>query len=468
MKKINLFDALKAKGVTLEDGEKKMLDELSGEINSAIEESCKGFISADDAQKKVDDALKGLREDLSLTAKSVTVPGTGAKKANGSFEADKSLDEYLRDLGTQVTEMSEANARNVKTNPFEAQAKAIKALVDEVKAIKEKGGGGYFSVSQDKTFDRNDKTDKAAVTMTSGGVNGNASGVTVPANFLYGGEANAVEDVRVEPYITQFVDNGTTDLAAFPYMDKTPTQGTMAITSEGALKPLLSWTNERRFSTAFKIAGRAKVTEEALDDVPGMQAQANNELRYSHDIAEQNAIYTHVASFAPAFVAGDLAATTDAPSNWDVLRAAVYAVKIASKGRYLPNAAIINSADAYAMGATKDTTGQYVMPTFVLPDGTKVAGVRVIETQDTDNVDAGEFIVGDFRKVKRRVYKPFNLRITQGINGSATAANITSDAETNQYTFIGESRLHLWHNKNDEVAFIKSDFATVKTAITTA
>jgi hypothetical protein len=463
MKKINLFESLKAKGVTFQDGEEKMLNELSTELNAAFDAAKSGTISADDAQKQVDAAIKALPTQFS--AKSITIPGTAVKGADGVMGADATLDEFLRTKATEIGELQRAAKTAPSVNPVQAQAETIKSLVAEVKKAKASGVNGQFFISADKAFDSNDRTDKAAVTMTTGGVNANASGVTVPANYLYGVEATANPDVRIDPYVTQFVDNGSTDMAAIPYMDKLPTQGTMAITAEGALKPLLSWTNERRFTTAFKIAGRTKVTEEALDDVPGLQAQANNELRYSHDIAEQNAIYAHVASFAPAFVAGDLAASTKLPSNWDAIRAAVYAVKIASKGRFIPNAAVINSADAYAMGATKDTAGQYVIPTFVLPDGTKVSGVRVVETQDDTNVAAGTMIVGDWRKIKRRVYKPFNLRMGQGINGSSTAANITSDFETNQYTFIGESRLHLWHYKNDETAFIKSTFAAIKTAI---
>lgn len=425
-----------------------------------------GELPAIHSLDEIKEEAKSILEDLTtkgFSATAITVPGTG--KDGG---ADKTLDQFLREYGTQLAEAKEAiekAGQSAKVDPLTSQAKTIAKVVEDVKKLKNQAGDSPFSVSSDSKFDSNEKTDKVAVVMTSGNTTANASGVTVPANYMYGVEGAAEPDVRIDPYITDFVDNGRTDLPAFPYADKLPTEGTMAITAEGALKPLLSVSIERRFSTAFKIAGRSKVTEEGLDDITGLQSLINGELKYSHDIAEQNAIYTHVTAFAPAFVAGGLAASTDAPSNWDVIRAAIYAVKIASKGRFMPNAAVINSADAYAMGATKDANHQYVIPTFVLPDGTKVSGVKIIETTDDTNIPAGTFIVGDWRKVKRRVYKPFNLRIGQGITGSATAANITSDFETNMYTIIGESRLHLWHYKNNETAFIKSTFAAVKAAI---
>lgn len=304
---------------------------------------------------------------------------------------------------------------------------------------------------------------KAAVNITTGAV-ANASGVTTPDAVVYQDITDYAVDVRADAYIINFMDNGTTNKAALPYMDKLPTEGTMAITAEGALKPLISVSFELRYSQAEKIAGRAKVSEEALDDIPYLMSIIRNELKYEHDIAEQAFIFTKINAIAGAFVAGGMAASTTSPSNYDAIRAAIYGIKIASKGKYIPNAVLVPSADAYNMGATKDTTGQYVMPTFVLPDGSKVAGVQVIEVND-DSVAEGSFVVGDFRKLKRRIYKGFTLRIGQGILESSTAANIHSDFESNMYTMVGESRLHLYVYENEKVAFTKSTFAAVKTAI---
>ena len=107
------------------------------------------------------------------------------------------------------------------------------------------------------------------------------------------------------------------------------------------------------------------------------------------------------------------------------------------------------------------------MPPFVLPDGTKVSGVKVLEVVDGTVAD-GSFIVGDFKKVHRPVYKGFTVRIGQGIVGSSTAANIVSDFESNMYSLVGESRYHTWIYENEKTAFVKSTFAAVKTAIDSA
>jgi HK97 family phage major capsid protein len=306
-------------------------------------------------------------------------------------------------------------------------------------------------------------TIKAPITMTTGAID-NANGAVTPVSYVYQNVSGYSADVRPEEYIINFMDNGRTDKASLPYMDKLPNEGTMALTDEGELKPLISFSFELNYSQASKIAGRIKVSEEALDDINGLMSMIQNELRYEHSIAEQEVVFTKINAVAGAFVAGDMAGSTDAPSNYDAIRAAIYGIKIASSGRYRPNAVLVPSADVYAMGATKDQNDNYVLPPFVLPDGTRIESVQVVEVNDA-TVPAGTFVVGDFRKLKRRVYKEFSIRMGQGIVGSATAADIASDFEKNMYTIIGESRLHLWIYENEKVAFTKSTFAAVKTAI---
>lgn len=449
MKKINLFESLKSKGVSLEEGEKKMLDELSNELNAAFEATQKGATLEEvgtEVKAKLDEAIKG----LSVNAKSVILAGTGE---NGG--TDKTLDEFLRDRSKEITDLQNATKGRPAGNPVEVAKASIQEAVTKVKARKAAGQSSeYF-----------EEADKAAVVMSGSNTQANASGATVPANYMYGVEGQAAPDVRTQPFIQQFIDNGNTNLAAFPYADKLPNQGTMAITAEGALKPLLSVSIERRFSTAFKIAGRSKITEEALDDIDGILALVNGEQRFSFLIAEQNAIFSHVSAFAPAFVAGGMAVGTDSPNNYDAILAAIYAIKRDSKGLYMPNVVLMDSTDVYAMKVTKDLNGQYVLPPFILPDGSKIAGVVVIETQDATNVPAGTFIVGDFRKIHRRVYKPFTSRIGQMGIYDAGSGVYYSDFEANLYTVIGEGREHLYHYKNDETAFVKSTFAAVKTAI---
>lgn len=348
------------------------------------------------------------------------------------------------------------NPNAIGKNGFDIMAaieEGLKTLLPTIKQKSNESGKNGFEI---------ELTVKSPINMATGAVTASSP---VPVSFVAQDINAYAEDIRAQEYILQFLSSGSTGKATIQYVDKSPTEGTMAITAEGALKPLISISYVIRYSQARKMAGRTKISEEALDDLPFIMSAIRNELAYQHAIGIQGDIFTIVSAFAPAFVAGDLAATTTNPSNYDAIRAAIYAVKIASKGRFVPNAVLVASSDVYSMGATKDTTNQYVFPPFVMPDGSTISGVRIVEVADGVSVPAGTFIVGDWKKLHFENYKTFTVRIGQGIQGSATAANIISDFESNMYTLIGESRYHLWIYENEKTAFIKTTFAAVKTAI---
>lgn len=423
-------------------------------MKSKLEAKAKEDIKAE-AKAEVENQLKTVKEQIEKLEKLKGLPDGVTAEELVTMKAEhektlKAVDKLL--LQAKEKSLGVPQSANLDALLEKALTEALPTLKNMKAGIGEKGQELTISI-------------KAAVNVLTTAV-ANASGVTTPDAVVYQEVTEYAADVRADAYIINFLDNGTTNKASLPYMDKLPNEGTMAITAEGALKPLISVSFELRYSTAEKIAGRTKVSEEALDDVPYLMSIIRNELKYEHDIAEQTAIFTKINAVAGAFVAGGMAASTDAPTNYDAIRAAIYGIKIASKGRYIPNAVLVPSADAYNMGATKDKNNQYVMPTFVMPDGSKISGVQVVEVND-DTVAEGSFVVGDFRKLKRRIYKGFTLRIGQGLKGSATASQIESDFENNMYTMLGESRLHLYVYENEKVAFTKSTFAAVKTAIET-
>lgn len=410
------------------------------------------------AAEEINAKIDGFKNELSNAATKEELKGIeGRLEAFGKEnEENAKLQEMVKELKEDIQVLKENN--NVTfTGEGDLFALIEKGLSDFLPKVKE---AGKANGSLEKEWELELEV-KAPVSMLTTAITNNTN---TPVNYVYQQVTDYAADPRARQYILPYLSNGNTNKASLPYMDKIPTEGTMAITAEGALKPLISVSFTLRYSTAKKMAGRVKISEEALDDIPNIMSIIRNELMYQHDIAIQADVFTTVAAFAPGFVAGSLAGTTDAPTNYDAIRAAVYAVKIASKGAFIPNAVVVPSADIYAMGASKDTTNQYVFPPFVLPDGTRVEGVAVVE-DPYGVLAAGNFIVGDWKKLHRDVYKSFTVRIGQGIQGSSTAANIVSDFESNMYTLVGESRYHLWIYENEKTAFIKSTFAAVKTAI---
>lgn len=408
-------------------------------------------------------ALPNKKEEVTAAVKAKN-PGKTEEEIKALVDAEmKAEGETLLNVKKELSEIKETvnqlkesgGNTNKGTDLFALIEKSLTEALPTLKKMK----AGEWEKGKELTMEI-----KAAINIVTTAV-ANASGVTTPDAVVYQGINSYATDVRPEKYVINYLSNGTTDRASLPYMDKIANQGDMAITAEGALKPLISITWELRYSTAVKIAGRTKVSEEALDDISFLMTAIRTELMYEHDIAEQDAVFTKIAAIAPGFTAGGMAASTTEPSNYDAIRAAIYGIRIASKGRYLPNVVLVPSADAYNMGATKDNTNQYVFPPFVLPNGEKISGVQIIEVNDGTTVADGSFIVGDFKKLHRLVYKAFTVRIGQGITHSATASEIKADFDSNMYTMVGESRLHLWIYENEKVAFIKSTFAAVKTAI---
>lgn len=399
-------------------------------------------------------ATATLKNELTEAQKTEINTQVEAMKAGLGITKEQ-LDEFKEDLRI-IKENPSAISGNGQFDLMKAIEEGLKTLLPTIKQKAQDSGKNGFEV---------ELTVKAPINMSTGAVTASSA---VPIAYVAQDITSYAEDVRAQEYILQFLSRGSTSKASIQYVDKSPTEGTMAITAEGALKPLISISYVIRYSQARKMAGRTKISEEALDDLPFIMSAIRNELAYQHSIGVQGDIFTVVSAFAPAFVAGTLAASTTNPTNYDAIRAAIYAVKIASKGRYIPNAVLVASSDVYSMGATKDTTNQYVFPPFVMPDGTTISGVRIVEVADGVSVPAGTFIVGDWKKLHYESYKTFTVRIGQGIQGSATAANIISDFESNMYTLIGESRYHLWIYENEKTAFIKTTFAAVKTAIATA
>ncbi|KIO75581.1 hypothetical protein TH53_19780 [Pedobacter lusitanus] len=410
-------------------------------------------------EKLVNDTVEGLKTELTNAQKD-EIKTQLAEVLKGREGVSKAEFDEVKEHVAQIKESKSNFGFSVFGDEamYQEIEKGLVEFLPKVKAEAKKQAGS------EKDWDVEMEI-KAPVNITTGAIT-NAAGVNTPVSYVYQQVTDYAEDVRGLEYIIKFLSSGGTNKSTIPFMDKLPNQGTMAITAEGALKPLISISFKLNYSQAQKVSGRAKLSEEALDDIPFIMSTIRNELKYEHDMAVQSAIFTKVASFAPAFVAGGMAASTSTPSNFDAIRASIYAVKIQSKGKFIPNMVLVPSADSYNMGATKDTLGQYVLPTFVLPDGSKISGVQVVEVSDGTVAD-GSFILGDWNRLHYNLYKVFTIRIGQGINTIDVAGTptIVSDFESNMYTILGESRFHLWIYENEKVAFVKSTFAAVKTAI---
>jgi hypothetical protein len=143
--------------------------------------------------------------------------------------------------------------------------------------------------------------------------------------------------------------------------------------------------------------------------------------------------------------------STSNPNNFDAIRAAV--AQLRSLFFYGNVVAFVNPVDAATMELTKaQDSGVYMLPPFTSSDGTRIAGVRIVEDA---NIPVGQLLVADLSKFKVLIYKDF--RVAWGWEND--------DFSKNLVTVIGEMRIHSFHSANHAGAFLYDSFADIKAAI---
>ena len=408
-----IIDDLASKVKTKNDAE---LSEIKEKFEGLDVEALKELAGKDLAEKTTVEQIKNLVEDVQEDVRQI-------KDNNMNNNSNKSFKEQIIDQ-------------------LKSQANALKELVGN-----QNGKDVVISL-------------KAPATQTTGNI---TLPVATPASYTYQDMDSVIPKPDLIPFVQNFTDNGQTDRPSLAYVDEVGQEGDAAFIGEGIVKPLFDIDYEIRYSEAKKVAGKVKVSMEALNDIPFMASEIDRKLRQRHDIVKQDGILNGngvganlngIVTRASAFAAGGLATSIDNAQNYDVIVATYNQILVTSDGNYIPNAVFVNPTDATLMKLTKDADGNYIMPPFVSEDGEVVNNVRVVQNT---KIPLGFFLMGDFTKAHVREYEPFSVRI--GYTGD--------DFEKNLVTLLGESRLHLWISSNEEAAFVYDEFSVAKTALET-
>lgn len=372
-------------------------------------------------------------------------------------EGEKPVD--LKKLNEIVEKLSEDNKKAAEPRKGSRAAfrKSLEETLDKVKEMKSEGSLGFADVEAD-FYDLPGQ--KVAATMTSAAITGAESDRLPYAENIGGLQLIAERN----PFIDTIVDSGNTNSPTITYVDEANPDGDVAFIAEGIVKPLIDFEMVPAVSTAKKVAGKIKVSEEMLTDIDWMESEIRGRLRRKHDIAREAGILDGdgvganldgITNQASSFTAGALAASVDEANNWDVLRAAINQVVVAGDGMFYPTAIILNPSDAALMDMEKSTSdGHYIIPPFQSSNGTLIKGVPVFEKTQ---VAAGSFLVGDFRMSHVRNYVNFSIRV----------GFVDDDFELNLVTMIGESRLHHYIYSNEASAFVYDTFSNGQTALET-
>jgi hypothetical protein len=190
------------------------------------------------------------------------------------------------------------------------------------------------------------------------------------------------------------------------YTDLTTRTNTATYIAEGAQQgnqQTYAWTGTSK--TVEKVLGIVPVSWESLTDSVEMELAIRRLLTGDVDTVRQTQLYTGSGSapqiagvyqvYAQTFdYAAHTSPTTAAANIYDLLMLLKEQVIVSYGAKYQPDVVLMNPADALAAKWTKDELGNYVRNPFVSPDGTTIAGMRIIESA---YVTANTLVVGDSR-----------------------------------------------------------------------
>lgn len=410
--------------------------------------------------------------------KELIINDLAAKVKESSSEEINGLKTQLKELDTEALKALQSK-KFAENETVESLKKTVKELSEDLKFVKDNANQDV----QHKSFEQQVYEQLNAQKDALGAVKGDKNkmvtiSVKVPATQTTGNvtlpsatpssytyqQLNAVIPATERvPFVQDFTDNAPTNQVAIAWADEVSSEGDAEFIGEGIVKPLIDIDYEIRYSEAKKVAGKIKVSEEALTDISFMNAEITRKLKQRHDLAKQDGILNGngvganlkgIVEYAAGFAAGGLALAVDEAQNYDVIVAAYNQILVTSDSNYIPNAVFVHPTDATLMKLTKDLDGNYIMPPFTNQNGDVVNGVRVVQNT---KIPLGYFLMGDFSKSHVRNYVDFSIRI--GYTGD--------DFEKNLVTILGESRVHHYISENEAKAFVYDQFSVAKTALET-
>lgn len=398
--------------INLDEFKKSLVDELKG-----MDEFKKADVSAFIEQKKFDDALKEVKDEI-IKLKSATETGSSKKE-----QKVKSLEEQILD----------------QFKGYVSEENGVK-VIDFEKACKESKG-------RTKTIEVEFAT--KADTVMSGGV----------ATTVYGHVIDPVlsVDPRSLTVMRQVANVAGISGREITYAEFVPGQGDAEWVPEGGLKPAMDATLREKNVKVGKVALTSKLTEETLSDLPQLVAEIQTELIYRIGLTEEEGILRGtgqdgeikgILDSIPGFVLANY--QVKRANKYDAIVAAYTQIVSTSNMAYRPNLILMNPIDYALMQSEKDVNGQYLRP-FRVGDEL-IQGLRV---NSTTAIEQGTFFMGDFNYM--------NIRDRSGM--AITFGWENDDFTKNKVTMIGEKRLLAYIKSQYRTAFVYDLFDTVITAI---
>lgn len=338
----------------------EQLDKVTEKFSTAVKAEDFAALKTQfqDLTKQYNDLSAKMEDDLQTVQKSIDTI---------SIERQRLSQQATKDLRTALT--------------AELGSEAFKNYV-----VSKKGGKKQQKFD---TFIENVEARKATVTPST------ATADTSAPDYLNTG---IVYDFDRDMFVRNFIPVGQTsaNTVVMP-IELTITDGT-AVTAEGVQKGVSQFTLDNKAFPVMKIAAVLKISEEMLDDIPGLVTYIVNRWGAKLKVKEDYTLLYSTAS-STAFDGLTVAAQAyvdsladSAVSKWDVLMNAASQLR---SDEYRATAIMMNPTDVLTLKTKKGSDGHYLgrapwdrLPMFC-------DGVPIIETTA---IGAGEFLVGDFAR----------------------------------------------------------------------
>ncbi len=288
--------------------------------------------------------------------------------------------------------------------------------------------------------------------MTDAGIGSGTSGVLMPQRLpgIVGLPKQALRIRDLMNVVTLSVGN------SFDYVVMNTRTNAASPVQEAQTKAESTYNWTATSGTVKVIAHWVQISRQALDDIPFLRDQIDQELVYGLKVKEETEILSgdgtgaHLLGLIPQATAFDTSLLI-AVAGWtriDILRLAKLQARLAGLATYAPSGFVLNPTDLARIELTKSTTGFYIVGNP--QTGEEVKYIWNLPVVESDSIAAGKFLVGDF-------YNAATL-----IDRMATSVEISYEANanftTNMATVLCEERIGL----ADKVptAFITGTFTT--------
>lgn len=422
------------------------------EQTKEFEESIKGFEEDEKAKLRVQ--RKQILDSFSKLKAEMITPEQHKENLTAIQEANKnvdSLNELIVKLGLRVKSLESGHGSPEQQKSLRQQV--VKAIEDNQEAIKEAFKSG-----------KNVEMEFKVVGTITTGSSLNPDGIPELTGVQNAPPSNA--NIRPDS-VLDLVTTINTNQAAYAYTETLPKDGDFSFqTAEGAAKEQIDFKTETRYAQPVTLAAWEKLTQQSVEDIPGLQSIATDLLFKKHNRKKSKGILygtglngeaKGATVYADIFTAGALANTVVKPNIMDVINAIITSVYTTHDYQdemgYMPNICLLHPTDFFInFVAAKDDLGRPLYPQASLFNRVTIGGVTIVPSED---ITQGKVFVADMSK----------YNVTNYIGYKIIIGRINDDLIKNQFVILGESRFHAFVKKLDEKAFVYDDIATVQAAI---